>query len=581
LLRFTFHVSRIKEMYHKQQNNNLWHWFGLGLVLLSLLLMTACTPTETADATPTAATIAQAMDDESLTATAAMATAFSPEMPTEPPTTTAVPQESIGSPTPPASATPTQSPTPAATATPFVPTPVPSPTDLPCPDLPPVGALPLPDPLLVAYLDEGNLWLWREASNTAEPLTTSGSVADPQFLPGRSAVAYLEAGNLWLWQDGSQPTRLTDSGDVQTFLISDDAAVIAYTRALDEYQRELWAINSDGANLRQLVSVAQFTEIGAHPNAALATDSSLPNYGVYRATIPTSLQWQPGSHNLIFDTMPNIELSNPGGIGGPPTDNTRWRLNAHSGERSLILPHGQAGGPYWGNVSFAPDGRTFAIISDTGISLANSDGSNRRDNLITYPSIGLGHTAYIPPIYWSADSQFLRTIIPDQADLFGNNDPTFTIWQLGIDGTAFALGTFHGFPLDVTLSPDLSQVAFWKPVSPQSNIRELHIASVEGAWDIVYAKGDSLEFKGWSPDSRQFVYWLFAQQRPLLGRLCQQPVPLVQPELPVHSTVTWVSGNRVLLLSGEEQNWTLSLGTPAGAAVPIAQLNLPYYQWNR
>jgi hypothetical protein len=448
--------------------------------------------------------------------------------------------------------------------------------------LPPAADIPLREsPLLVAYLNEGNLWLWRETTFTAEPLTTTGRVTTFQFLPDSPAVAFLEAGDLWLWQDGSPTQRLTESSDVIHFLVSEDATVIAFTRALDEYQQELWAINSDGSNLRQLVSVAAFTEIGAHPAAALATDESLTNYGIYRATIPTRLQWQPDTHNLAFDTVPNIELANPGGIGGAPADNTLWLLNADKGERALVVPHGQAGGPYWGDTRFSPDGRTLAIISDTGISLANSDGSNRRDNLITYPSIGLGHSVYIPPIYWSADSQFLRIVIPNEAEVFTDQERTFTIWQISVEGVASPLGTFSGFPLDVTLSPDLSLAAFWRPVTPTSNTRQLHIASVDGAWDVVYATGNSTEFKGWAPDSRQFVYWFFNEQRPYLGRLCQQPIPLVQPLPTGWPTITWLDPTRFLLFSGQESNWTLSLATPGEAAVPIAQTDYPYYQWNR
>lgn len=556
-------------MYKKQPNNNLWHWFALGLVILSLLLLAACTPPETADTAPTS--IAQEPDSESLTATAVMAATLGPQLTAQPITRTAIPTQPIASPTP------------VASETPFVPTSAPSPTSLACPDLPPTADIPLHDtPLSVVYLNEGNLWLWRETTFTAEPLTTTGGVTNFRFLPEQAAVTFLQAGDLWLWQQDNPAIRLTESSDVVDYLISDDTAVIAFIRALDQYQQELWAINRDGSNLRQLVSMAEFTEIGAHPAAFLATDENLPNYGVYRATIPTRLQWQPGTHNLAFDTMPHIELHNPGGIGTPPTDNTLWLLDVDSGERRLVLPHGQAGGPYWGYVSFAPDGRTFAIVSDTSISLANSDGSNRRDNLVTYPYIGLGHGPFTPSVYWSADSQFLRSAIPNEAEVFGEDQLTFTVWQIpAADGVASPLGTFSGFSWNVTFSPDLSQAAFWRPITRTSNTRELHIASVDGAWDVIYATGHLIEFKGWAPDSRQFAYWYFDEQRLYRGHLCQEPMPLVEEPPLGWSAVQWIDANRFFLLGGQEGSHRLAIGRPALPATPVVEMDSPFYQWNR
>lgn len=471
-------------------------------------------------------------------------------------------------------------------ATEFRPTDVPPATATPvtCPTMAPAADLPSAElPLVVAYLNEGNLWLWEEEAGVGRPLTESGSVTSFQFVPDGNSIAFVQAGDVWWWDEGGTTVQLTSSGDVHYSLAADDGAVVAFVRAIDEYQQELWAINSDGTNLRQLVSAAEFTEMGAHPDAALArmtADGSLATTGEYKATVPVSLQWQPGSHNLVFDTGPNLELFNPGGIGEPPDDDTLWRLDVDSGERSLILPHGQAGG-YWGGVLFSPDGRTMAIVTNSGISLAHSDGTNRRDNLVSYPSIGLGHTSFTPRIYWSADSQYLRTIVPNEEQIFGAENPTFTVWQIPLDSPAFRLATFSGFPLDVTLSPDLMLVAFWKPISPQSNIRELHIASVDGAWDVVYATGDSTEFKSWSADSRHFVYWFFQEQRPYLGQLCEEPVPLVEPVPVGWLSMQWLDPSRFLFLSGQEGEWMLSLGTAGGAARPVVELDSGYYEWRQ
>lgn len=76
-------------------------------------------------------------------------------------------------------------------------------------------------------------------------------------------VAYLRDGNIWLWtQSGS--VQLTNSGGVKAVRISDDGQMIAF-----EWNRELWAVQVDGSNERRLVSLAYLNGLNTSGNGTI------------------------------------------------------------------------------------------------------------------------------------------------------------------------------------------------------------------------------------------------------------------------------------------------------------------------
>jgi len=72
--------------------------------------------------------------------------------------------------------------------------------------------------------------------------------------PSGLKVAYVLNGNLWFWSDATPARQLTNDGDTFRLRLSDDGAVIVYQRG-----QSLWAINADGSSARQLVDVPAFT----------------------------------------------------------------------------------------------------------------------------------------------------------------------------------------------------------------------------------------------------------------------------------------------------------------------------------
>ena len=74
-------------------------------------------------------------------------------------------------------------------------------------------------------------------------------------------VAFVDEGNIQVWDEATRQTRtIVNTGDVFSLMTSDDGQMIAFTRGswvggLDGYEQfALWAMNRDGGNPRELIS---------------------------------------------------------------------------------------------------------------------------------------------------------------------------------------------------------------------------------------------------------------------------------------------------------------------------------------
>lgn len=368
-------------------------------------------------------------------------------------------------------------------------------------------------------------------------------------LPARRTpleVQFLSDGDLWLWEEErGVPQQITSTRDARDFTFSDDGQVAAFVRALTSVEMELWAVDSDGSHLRRLLSLAQLESLTSNPQSV----------GVEIAFIG----WIAQSHTLLVQVSPAQE-----GIGHVEPYG-EWAVDAATGAFTpYIPPEDRTPG------LVSPDGQHIAIVTETSVSLMRADGSGRQDDLITYPFIGQGDYAYIPPTRWSPDSQFLRAIIPSGDPFAPHADASFTTWLIPLHGPPKALATFNGFPLDVSLSPNQEYVAFWKETAPSSNNRELHIARFDNPMHVLYETGILLEFLGWAPDSAHFVFWQPYTKPPLLGNICGAPEPLL--DTTITGWVTWIDGERFLFATGEEASRELRLGHIDGSSIIVGPL---------
>ena len=356
----------------------------------------------------------------------------------------------------------------------------------------------------------------------------------PTFTPPRALqVAYIKNGNIYIWTEGESSVGLTSTGDAVDVSISDDGQVIAYTRRnpTNDFDYELWAVNTSGpTNARQLVSHDEFE--------ALKTGSPFPDA---RSLRPDLFKFRPGTHQLAYNTFAMFE-------GPVDASGEDLRLvNTDTMEKSIIFDF-NAGGRFY----FSPDGTQVALSTPDHISLANADGGNLRANVLTFPMvITYSEYRYHPRPYWLSDSSYLRVTIPPEDPIVQPTPPT-ALWHVPADGSpATQLGNIPAIPFawpDTAFSPNLDRVGYAKSVGePEQNRRELHIANADGSGDFVVAIGEGVEFWQWTPDGTRFMYAINggAEEGAYLGQLSGGST-LIASIPSTLNQIRWVDASRFL-----------------------------------
>jgi hypothetical protein len=369
--------------------------------------------------------------------------------------------------------------------------------------------------------------------------------------PGILKVAYVKDGNVYLWTEGSGSVGLTSTHDATDVRLSDDGRRIAYLRrdSVDSMAYVLWVVNTDGpTNARVLVSRDEFGTL-------LAGGSFQNAVGLG----PDQFEWRPRTHILTYNTRPYYE-----GPGYVPTGDLRL-INVDTLEKLTLFDFGQAGLFY-----YSPDGMQLALVNPDHISLVNADGSNLRSDVLTYPLVGTySEYQYHPRPIWASDSSSLRVAIPP-ADTLATPIPPTGLWSIPTDGSpATLLSEVTAIPFawpDTAFAPTLDRVAYASPVGGQgSNRRDLHLANPDGTGDTVFASGDSVEFNQWTPDGTRFMYFITdsGYRNLKLGNVSggASTIATVASDL---RSVRWVDNSRFIYLFSKDNAWELRISDVDG-----------------
>jgi len=342
-------------------------------------------------------------------------------------------------------------------------------------------------------------------------------------------VTYGKGGNIWLWTEAAGPTQLTNTGTDSTPRISPDGQQIAFLQG-----EELWAINSDGSNLRQLVS-SSFMDGLLDPSTGRAV---LQWFG-----------WEPLSHSLFFGTstssdpytIPNYDL---------------YEVAADASMVPLMLENSGLGGI----ATFSPNGALLAIAQPTRILLMNTDGSNYHEAIPFDVIQTYSEWNYIPEVVWFADSSEFRTLIPAH-DPLGNPSEGTYFWSIPVSGSPVNMAGFTAMPAfrDVPrISPDGLNVTY---MSPNGTDSELHLNGFYIGDELYsYYPADRWGLVGWAPDSNGFVYWADDTRSLWFGHIGSAAVPLA--DTPYVQNLRWIDITRILFTNDSE----LRLGTPGGSS---------------
>lgn len=393
-----------------------------------------------------------------------------------------------------------------------------------------------------------------ESVSTAMP-----SPSVPPLSIGTIRVTFVKDGNIQLWDEATQQTQtLVNTGDVFSVTASDDGQMLAFTRrswvgdVLDGYEQfALWAMNRAGGNPRELISAQ---ELRQWLNPSKRDSSNFYQFS-----------WIPQSHQLIFSGTKYIVQAEglshaiPQGVYLVDTDQGSVTVLAEAAENLRFLP--------------SPDGKQIALMSPSDVGFINVDGSNQRQDVLTYAEVGLTGPLF-PTGVWTQDSRAFVTTGSFESD--PNFNVNFTIWRIAIDDfSAEALGAVTGSnPNSVTFSPDgksvsllqttdqqPSEIAGWfvKPLIPEAGPLALPY----------YGKKAFYANLHWSPAGDAFAI----KDQDLLqlcpnamqdSQMCGEPIHLGGG---IITTLQWVDSSRFLFESIEPN--TLSLGNLDGTITPI------------
>ncbi|MGE5249452.1 MAG: hypothetical protein ACM3QS_04485 [Bacteroidota bacterium] len=389
--------------------------------------------------------------------------------------------------------------------------------------------------------------------------------ATPEAVQRTILVAYVKEGNVYLWDEATGQSRAVfTSGDADSVTLSDDGRVIAFSRRSFRDQPEpredhaLWAVDQDGRNPRELVAA---DELRRRLNTPEQDSTGFDE-----------LKWVPGTHRLVY-TASSYYLPGQAFSLSPDV----YLVDADTRADGVLAP-AAVGDPTASVLLIpSPDGRQLAILSNTILSLINMDGSDWRPSVQTYAAVSRGdsHGVLVRGV-WTQDSSAFLVTGPTSLDPY--NDIDFTIWRVPADGSApeSLASVAKSHPGSVTFSPDGRYFAYVQYGDEQLEPLGWFISPFPGSVGPL-AISHLIDLTGytslhWSPAGDAFTRDLIK----LCPRAtkdtdgCDAPLSFFGGPI---GALQWMDGSRLIYLGRDAP--VLYLGSLDGKATPIVTWSQP------
>jgi Tol biopolymer transport system component len=389
--------------------------------------------------------------------------------------------------------------------------------------------------------------------------TSTPPAAESASSAPRAVVAFVRDGNIQLWDEATgQSQTIFDSGNVSAVTMSDDGQTVAFLRRsivqLTEFesreQSALWTVDRDGKHPRELVSAESLRE-------RLSADER-------ESTNIAQMAWIPGTRRLLFSGWTYIVQAEGESHATPEG---LYVVDADTLTDSVLVPAGN-------NLRFvpSPDGQQIALMSATNLSFINVDGSNLRQDVLNYPAVGITNMLF-PTGVWTQDSRAF--LITGSLESNATFNISFTIWSVPVDGSLPEPSvTVRQSDLgSVTFSPDGQRMAFAQFTDQQP--------SKHDKWSIIpltagippLAIPHDIEVGAanihWSPAGEAY--------NGILRQLC--PDAIQESDVcggysffGTIAAISWIDATRFLFLTREPS--VLFLGNVDGSNVPVVAWQL-------
>src|SRR3990170_4187565 len=246
-------------------------------------------------------------------------------------------------------------------------------------------------------------------NTVTESFTWPPAVAAPGPAQGTAMVAYVQDGDLWIWSEVTgQSQILIDTGDVIRVDLSDDGELAAFVRhSYRNEQSALWVVGLDGSSPRELIS-----------GVALR---ALLNAAETESTEFTQLEWIPNTHRLLYSPAAFGDQRQGGRQGGV------YLVDADGSARAELAP-AEASAAFVAS----PDGQHVAMVTLTGLSFYSFEGGRLRRDVLTYPAKAGRPFPFTPWGVWTQDSSAFLIAAPVETGT--STFDTLTIWRVPVEG---------------------------------------------------------------------------------------------------------------------------------------------------
>ena len=387
--------------------------------------------------------------------------------------------------------------------------------------------------------------------------TTTPYPSTPTFIsaspPNGLIVAYVVEDALWIWKQNS-PRLLIQRRNISAPIFSDDGQWLLFRErhissdGSAPPSDEIWVVRADGSEIKRLV--------GSDDLLALTGKKVLMDY----------FSWVPGHHQILFN---NEEI-----IDGPPGSLPLFDLYSVdlTGQITQLLEPGDAG-----RFVSSPDGTHVALVTGSRIKVFDLETGKQRTLLEFEPvEVGIDGGPRTPRVVWDPQGQFVITwILPPKFYYPEYAGEPEQVWRLFLNGQVELVAQLHPVTQNhagINISPDLQYFFYLNGYCPDA-MGMLYVRNMNSSEE--YPLHCVWNLPRWLPDSEHFIYNLGDWQLGSIYDTTSQPLDVLNvptdPNVRVPPQLTWINDEYFLLFLRSQDVCTLNIATLRGVVTEIAR----------